>query len=161
MMRFRLCKRAGAAILAGVVAAAPLANAAADGGRSRAPADPAFVSECGSCHVPYPPRLLSAASWRTVMNGLDRHFGTDASLDAATAQAIGAYLETNAGSGRKVSADPHLVRVTQSPRFVRKHDEIAPAAFRSEKVKSAANCGACHPRAQDGRFSEHDARVPR
>jgi hypothetical protein len=27
-------------------------------------------SECGSCHVAYPPRLLEAASWRTIMQGL-------------------------------------------------------------------------------------------
>jgi diheme cytochrome c len=160
-MTIRRDRRACAAILAGVLVAAWLSNAAADERRSRAPADPAFVSECGSCHVPYPPRLLSAASWRTVMNGLDRHFGTDATLDPATAQSIRNYLEANAGSGRKVSADPHLVRVTQSPRFARKHDGIAPAVFRSDKVQSAANCSACHPGAQDGRFSEHDARIPR
>lgn len=160
-MRTGLHERALAAALIGLFAAAPLSNAAADEARSRAPADPAFVSECGSCHVPYPPRLLSAASWRSVMDNLERHFGTDATLDAATAQSIRGYLEANAGSGRKVSADPRLVRVTQSPRFVRKHDEIAAAVFRSAKVQSAANCGACHPRAQDGRFSEHDARIPR
>ncbi|HWC45344.1 MAG TPA: cytochrome C, partial [Casimicrobiaceae bacterium] len=73
---------------------------------SRRPSHPAFLAECGSCHVPYPARLLSAASWRTVMNNLDRHFGTDASLDAATTAAIRGYLEAGAGAGRKVSADP-------------------------------------------------------
>lgn len=144
------------------VAGVALASAPshADSG-SRTPPDPAFLAECGSCHVPYPARLLSAASWRTVMNNLDRHFGTDASIDQATASTIRAYLETSAGAGRKVSADPTLVRVTQSPRFLRKHDEIPASVFRSEKVKGAANCGACHASAPDGRFSDHDARIPR
>jgi hypothetical protein len=132
----------------------------ADSG-SRVPANPVFLDECGSCHAPYPARLLSAASWRTVMNDLDRHFGTDASVDAATASAIRGYLEANAGTGRKVSRDPALVRVTQSPRFLRKHDDIAASVFRSDKVKSAANCGACHASAAEGRFSDHDARIPR
>ncbi len=132
----------------------------ADSG-SRTPPDPVFLAECGSCHVPYPARLLSAASWRTVMNNLDHHFGTDASIDAATAATIRGYLETSAGAGGKVSADPALVRVTQSPRFLRKHDEIPASVFRSEKVKGAANCGACHASAPDGRFSDHDAHIPR
>ena len=142
----------------GVVLAS--ARSHADSG-SRTPPDPAFLAECGSCHVPYPARLLSAASWRTVMNNLDRHFGTDASIDSATAATIRRYLEASAGAGRKVSADPTLVRVTQSPRFLRKHDEIPASVFGSEKVKSAANCGACHAGAPDGRFSDHDARIPR
>jgi len=131
------------------------------GSGSRTPPDPEFLAECGSCHVPYPARLLSAASWRTVMNNLDRHFGTDASIDAATAATIRAYLEANAGAGRKVSADPTLVRVTQSPRFLRKHHGIAASVLDGEKVKGVANCGACHASAPGGRFSDHDAHIPR
>lgn len=149
-----------AARLAGVVAAAVLPAAHADSGW-RSAANPAFLSECGSCHVPYPARLLSADSWRTVMNNLDRHFGTDASVDAPTAETIRTYLERNAGSGRKVSPDRNLVRVTQSPRFIREHGEIPPAVWRSDKVKGPTNCGACHASAQDGRFTEHDVRIPR
>ena len=57
-----------------------------------------WQNECGSCHVAFPPRLLPAASWRAVMSGLDKHFGSDASLDAASAREIGAFLEKNAGS---------------------------------------------------------------
>ena len=147
--------------LAALVGGALSSTAAIADSHSRTPADPAFLSECGTCHVPYPPRLLSAASWRTLMNDLGRHFGTDASVDPATGRSILAYLEANAGSGRKVSDDPRLVRVTRSPRFLHKHDEIPPAVFRGDKVKSAANCGACHPQAQHGRFGEHDVHIPR
>lgn len=35
---------------------------------------------------------MSQASWRAVMRGLGRHFGSDASLDAAKAGEIGTFL---------------------------------------------------------------------
>ncbi|MGZ8268326.1 MAG: diheme cytochrome c, partial [Burkholderiales bacterium] len=38
-----------------------------------------WKAECSSCHVAYPPKLLSAQTWRRLMGGLDKHFGTDAS----------------------------------------------------------------------------------
>ena len=149
-----------ARLAAGVALAATAWAASADAGHSRAPANPAFLSECGSCHVPYPAKLLSAPAWRTVMDGLERHFGTDASIDAETAATIRGYLEANAGSGRKVARDPGVVRVTESPRFVRKHDDIPASVWRSPKVQRPANCGACHADAQQGRFGD-DARIPR
>ena len=45
------------------------------------PENPAWRNECGTCHVAYPPGLLTAPDWRKLMGGLERHFGTDASLD--------------------------------------------------------------------------------
>ena len=50
---------------------------------SRVPLLPAYVQECGSCHVAFAPGLLPAASWQRLMADLGRHFGSDASLDAA------------------------------------------------------------------------------
>ena len=41
----------------------------------------AYVQECASCHVAYPPGMLPAASWARLMSGLGQHFGTDASFD--------------------------------------------------------------------------------
>ncbi|HEX6136875.1 MAG TPA: diheme cytochrome c [Casimicrobiaceae bacterium] len=119
-----------------------------------------WQAECGSCHVAYPPRLLPARSWRALMSDLDRHFGTSASVDAAAGASILAFLQANAGRDRSPAAPP-LLRITESPWFVREHDEVAPAEWRSPKVKSAANCGACHPGAESGRFGEHDVRIPR
>ena len=45
---------------------------------------PRYQQECAACHVAFPPGMLPADSWRRLMNDLPRHFGTDASLDAAT-----------------------------------------------------------------------------
>ena len=67
---------------------------------------PAYRNECGSCHVAFPPGLLPASSWRAVMGGLERHFGSDASLDAQTAADITRYLSTNAA--RHETADFRL-----------------------------------------------------
>lgn len=120
---------------------------------------PRYVEECGSCHVAYPPQLLSAESWRAVMNGLDRHFGTDAAIDAAAHADIAAYLAANAGTPRKFGATAK--RVTETRWFAREHDEVPAHVWKRPDVKSAANCGACHTQAERGDYSERNLRVPR
>ena len=47
---------------------------------------PAYQQECESCHLAYPTRMLPASSWHRIMGGLDQHYGSDASLDAPTAE---------------------------------------------------------------------------
>jgi len=64
-----------------------------------------WKEECGSCHLAYPPRFLSAESWRAVISGLDKHFGSDASLDAAAATEIGDFLEKNASTKQSRSSN--------------------------------------------------------
>jgi hypothetical protein len=120
---------------------------------------PVYVQECGGCHVPYPARGLAAADWRRVLDRLDRHFGSDAALDAATVAQIGTWLDANAGRGpAQASAD--LPRVTTASWFVREHDEVPARAWRSPEVQRASNCAACHAGAAEGIFSEHSVRVP-
>jgi hypothetical protein len=117
----------------------------------------AYQAECGSCHVAYPPALLGAGTWREIMRGLDRHFGTDASLgDSAHAQ-VKAYLEAGAGSSRR---DVATLRISDASWFRHEHGEIAAATWKSAAVKSAANCGACHRQADRGDFGERSLRVP-
>jgi nitrate/TMAO reductase-like tetraheme cytochrome c subunit len=118
-----------------------------------------WTAECGSCHVPYPPRLLPATSWRAIMAGLDRHFGVDASVDANAASVIGAFLQENAGRARPEGIP--TLRITDTAWFRHEHDEIAAAVWRNPKVKSAANCAACHRGAQAGVFDERSVHIPR
>lgn len=120
-----------------------------------------WKSECGSCHVAYPPQFLPASSWQRIMSGLDRHFGTDASLDPAAAGEIGAFLASNSQSGPRAGADAGILRVTETRSFRRKHDEVPAAAWKNAQVKTPANCNACHANADRGDFNEHDVRVPR
>ncbi len=149
--------------LCGLVAALGLAHAARadDGKRAPAPSLPQYQQECAACHPAYPPGLLPAASWQRVMNNLSRHYGADASLDPATAKELSAWLVANAGTYKRVSGAPPQDRITLSPWFIRKHDEVAPATWKLPAVKSAANCTACHARAEQGDFSERNVRIPR
>jgi nitrate/TMAO reductase-like tetraheme cytochrome c subunit len=121
----------------------------------------AWQTECGSCHVAFPPRLLPAESWRAMMSGLDKHFGSDASLDAATAKEIGAFLEKNSGRNRRATSGKPVLRITETRWFVREHDEVSAATWKNPKVNSAANCAACHTQAESGNYSEHGIKIPR
>ncbi len=120
-----------------------------------------WKTECGACHAAYPPRMLPAESWHAVMSGLDKHFGSNAGLDAASAKEITAFLEENASTkGREASGKP-LLRITETREFKSEHDEVAARDWKNPKVKSPANCGACHTQAESGDFSEHNVKIPR
>jgi Dihaem cytochrome c len=145
-----------------VIAGAALSAAGARADRvAAAPPLPAYQQECGACHLAYPPALLPAASWRQLMNNLSQHYGTDASLDAATASAISAWLDAFAASGKRARETPPQDRITRAGWFVREHREVAPAVWQRPSIKSAAQCGACHGGAEQGRFDEHDIRIPK
>ena len=124
--------------------------------------NPLYTQECGSCHVPYPPGLLSRQSWNGVMNGLGQHFGADASLDDPTAQRLRQYLEKNAGSRPTDKNGTPQLRITETRWFLHEHQEELPASiWQNPAVKSAANCGACHTSAADGIFTEDNVRLPK
>ncbi|MDH5330847.1 MAG: diheme cytochrome c [Aquincola sp.] len=120
----------------------------------------AFMQECASCHTAYPPAMLPARSWQRILDGLDRHYGTDASLDAATVQQISRWLQANAGGYERVREEPPQDRITRSAWFVRKHREIHPSVFKLASVKSAANCAACHAGADRGNFDDDHLKLP-
>lgn len=113
-----------------------------------------YTQECAACHTAYAPALLPAASWQRIVDGLDRHYGSDASVDAATAREIGAFLQANAGNARRVRAAPPQDRITRSAWFERKHRGIGAAVWRHPGVVSAAQCGACHRGADRGDFDD-------
>lgn len=119
-----------------------------------------YTQECASCHTAYPPGMLPAASWRRVMSGLERHYGSDASIEPATAQQIGAWLEAHAGTYKRVAGQPPQDRITHSAWFERKHRKVEPAVWKSPGVKSAANCSACHSRADQGDYDDDALRMP-
>jgi len=136
------------------------AQAAADGHVFTA-TNEKWKAECGECHVAYPARLLSRRSWQAIMGGLQEHFGTDASLDPATAAEITAFLENNAGRERTSRDKAPPLRITDTPWFKHEHDELPASIWKHPQVKTAANCGACHTGADQGNFSEHSLRVPK
>lgn len=119
-----------------------------------------FKAECSNCHIAYVPGLLPAESWRKIMSGLDKHFGSDASLTDSENKEITAYLVSNASNRRSSPTTPW--RITETAWFKQKHDnrEISPAVWKNPKVKSPANCSACHTRAESGDFNEDDIKIP-
>jgi cytochrome c553 len=115
------------------------------GERRRAPLDPTYVAECASCHIAYPPRFLPADSWRALMTNLGDHFGSDASLDPATATTILDYLRAHARR-RRASDDPLPLRITDTGWFRHEHGTPAALLRKYPAIQSAADCGACHER---------------
>lgn len=146
-----------------VLALAAAAEAVADGERRapQVPLTPEYKQECGACHVPYAPRLLPPQSWQRLMGNLPNHFGTDASLDADTTKALSSWLAGAAANTRRAREAPPEDRITRSRWFVHEHDDVAAATWTKPAVKSAANCAACHTRAEEGNFSERHIRIPR
>jgi diheme cytochrome c len=146
-----------AALLLPLVAVQPPSRADADG-RLAVPANGVWKTECGACHLPYPPSLLPARSWQAIMGRLDQHFGADASLDPKTVAELTSFLERYAGPDRGVTPTN---RITDTAWFRRKHREVPVAVWKHADVKSTANCAACHRGAERGDYDEHGVRLPR
>lgn len=124
--------------------------------------NPAYIEECGSCHMAYPASLLPPASWQKIMRGLEDHFAENAELDEDTRQAIENFLVRASGyrSYQKLFrnlGDETPLRITELPYFVHEHDEI-PTRFvtGNEQVGSLSQCNACHRGAERGIFDEDD-----
>lgn len=133
-------------------------SALADSHKLAVPDNPKWQTECGSCHMAYPPQLLTAENWRQMMKGLDRHFGANATLDAKEGVEILAFLERYAARDQKYSAN--TLRITDTAWFQRKHREVSNSDWSHAKVKSRSNCTACHVTAERGDWSEHSIRMP-
>ena len=119
-----------------------------------------FKNECGSCHLAYPPALLAPNDWQKTMSQLENHFGSDASVDRKTQQEISQFLQNNADTRGRMGPAGDPPRISKTSRFIRKHREISAKSWADPRIKSAANCEACHRGAANGRFSEHDILIP-
>jgi cytochrome c551/c552 len=153
-------------------AAAMATSVAASNAQSAPAADAAtYVKECGACHIAYPAEFLPARSWEKLLTTLDDHFGENAELAAGETQAIRGYLDANAADRtgsrrgqqmlRGVGPQETPLRITELSNFIRQHDEIPRRmSLDNPEVKSMSRCNACHTRAAEGSFSEHEVRIP-
>ena len=142
------------------------------GGQRLAPgSDPTYSAECGVCHLAYPPQFLPARSWERLMDGLADHFGDNAELPAADADALRAYLTGNAGDrsdrGRNrgfaasVAPESAPLRISETPYFRREHHEIPSYMVqKNQEVGSFANCQACHEGAGKGSYDDDHVAIP-
>ncbi len=142
-----------------------LARAQAGGGHYFAPVSDALTrEECGSCHLAFAPSMLPASSWKRMLAELDKHFGTDASVAPDAAKHIRRYLSENAADAggqrhgnklmRGVSLQDAPLRITELPRWLRKHNELPAREWKRKEVGSKANCAACHTGAERGYYDE-------
>ncbi len=131
--------------------------------------DPTYAKECGSCHLAYPPSLAGAATWSAVMADLANHFGENASLDISTTTQLENWLQANsaehwdtrAANAFRIAnpADPQ--RITATASWVRLHQDVPDAVFKSAKVGGKSSCSACHRDAAIGRFDPQQISIPR
>ena len=102
------------------------------------------------------PSDVAATEWR--------HYGSDASLDAAAHEAIARWLQQHAGSSRRLRGDatpPPEDRISRAPWFLRKHRKVPARIWSHPEVRSAARCEACRQGAARGDFDDHAVRLPR
>lgn len=118
---------------------------------------PAYLSECGSCHVAYLPALLPASAWQQVMQGLAQHYGDNASLDDAPRAQLEKFLVDNAGErwrGLFGAGEPPRISKTFNHRV--HHLALPERIIEDRRVRSRGNCAACHAKAEKGLFDKYD-----
>jgi nitrate/TMAO reductase-like tetraheme cytochrome c subunit len=121
---------------------------------------PTYKIECASCHMAYPPAMLSKSSWQRIMGNLDKHYGTDASLDAATERQISVWLQSMGGTYKRVEASSPGDRLTTTTWFEKKHRKIEKAVWARKSINGKAQCQACHQGAEMGDFEDDRVRIP-
>lgn len=118
--------------------------------------NPQWKEECGGCHVPFPPQLLTKDNWRRLMGSLGKHFGSNATLDQDVTQEILDFLLSQAGSVFDGHRSESGMRITDTPWFNQKHGPVPGKTWAEPAIKSKSNCKACHIKAERGIWSEHD-----
>lgn len=121
---------------------------------------PTYAAECGSCHVAYPPALMDAASWKVTLQQLERHFGSDASLEPQAQREIASLLQAQASTRSAHEGKGAAPRLTTTAWFQRKHRPEELRGYPLPKVPAGARatpmaqCQQCHRRAEQGDFGE-------
>ncbi len=131
--------------------------------------NPAYKDSCGACHFAYQAELLPSASWKSILEGLDDHFGESFNLDQITKNDISAYLGPNASehSNSKLSVKIMKslrgqvpIRITAIPYIKDKHHRISAATLKRDSIGSASNCVACHRKAEEGIYDDDYVTIP-
>lgn len=125
----------------------------------------AFVNECASCHTLYPPNLLPKKSWELIMSDLENHFGDDASLDEELNKNILAFLLKNSAETSTMEnswkflnsiGDKDIITMSKTNYWEKTHEDIPKEIFDNEKIKSKANCKACHTDIEKGLIEDEN-----
>ena len=101
-----------------------------------------------------------------MMDGLENHFGDDASLDAKTTESIKEFLVKNsAESSTKESSlrimasldkEKTYLAITETPFWKNRHKKIDKAFYAREEIGKPSNCKACHANIENGLLNNRD-----
>ncbi|MBF0350045.1 MAG: cytochrome b/b6 domain-containing protein [SAR324 cluster bacterium] len=129
-----------------------------------------WARECGSCHQLFHPSLLPERSWRRMMGQLDQHFGDNASLDPDTEKLITDFMSSYAADGSTLEVSYKIrksldhnevpLAITETLFWRIKHEKLHPDLYRHPEIASKANCLACHADALNGRYDDHQIKMP-
>jgi len=129
-----------------------------------------WKAECAACHMAYPAGLLPQRSWQKLMSGLEKHFGSDASLSPVVTAEITTYLANNSAEKntsrrsakflQSIAAGESPLRISDTAYFEKEHRKVAAETWKLPKVGSKANCNACHSDADAGEFSGRNTKIP-
>jgi len=129
-----------------------------------------YQEECGACHFAFQPGLLPSASWQKLMADLHDHFGENAELGVDAKNQLTDYLVANAADRSPSKRSARIVksiisgvplRITDVPYIRKKHHEVPIRMIQgNDKVRSLANCDACHTEALKGIYSENSISIP-
>lgn len=124
-------------------------------------------SECGDCHMVFPPHRLTSAGWAKIMDNLGDHFGEDASFSPKNVKLVKAFLLSRSMDAKnsypsklvkkqwakKGIVDP--IRITDTPNWMRAHKSKKYKLMSKEKKYArGANCIICHKNAERGTYEE-------
>ena len=135
------------------------------------PTNAVWQEECGECHLAFHPTLLPARSWKLMLEQQHEHFDEDLDYDDETVAELLNFMVTNASeSGQtevahktknSVHSNEMPLRITETRFWKKKHREINEKYWKSDAVKSKANCAACHLDAKTGWFEDSNMRLPK
>lgn len=130
-----------------------------------------YAEECGSCHLAFHPVLLPARSWQAMLDGQADHFGDDLYLDGDTVAELLAFMLPNAAESalnepaykidHSVPKDATPLRITETPYWKKKHDDIPQRVWDLEQVHGPLDCPACHLDAEEGMFEDSAMHLPK
>jgi len=127
--------------------------------------------ECGACHLAFHPSLLPARSWETMMAEQGTHFAEDLFLESDAVAEIVTFLVENAAEqglteaawkiNNSIPKSETLLRITEAPYWIKKHQEISNAIWQNPQVNGKVNCAACHLDADAGTFEDAAMQLPK
>lgn len=122
-----------------------------------------WKSECGECHMAFPPSLLPSRSWDYLLKNADNHFGEVLTFKNETLEALRKTFANHSAEeewtesahkiNRSLKKDQVPLRISDTPYWFKKHAEIKPETWNNLDT-AKARCEKCHSDAYEGIFDD-------